>query len=96
MLERIRNLYNLRIQNKKPEPHTYFIRVESGGEGSDLAPEFIVPQPKVRIAGLDDQQVPIFAYLSREAYEGTFPLVFTVADSASGDERTSNARFRGP
>jgi hypothetical protein len=68
----------------------------SGAEAGRPEPEFILPQERVRIAALADLQVPIFAYLSRDAYTGAFPISFTVRDSASGRKKTANGRFRGP
>jgi polyferredoxin len=88
----IRNLYTVRIQNKEAAARTYFLTVAAEGP----APEFVVAQPRVRVEGLQEAQVPVFAALPRDRFTAHFPVRFTVTDSTSGHARTIEARFRGP
>jgi cytochrome c oxidase accessory protein FixG len=91
--ERIRNLYTVRIENKEARDETFFL--DAAG-AADTDPELVIAQPRVRIAGFDQADVPVFAYVPRSAYAAPFPLTFTVRDSATGVSRTAEARFRGP
>lgn len=92
--ERLRNLYTLHIQNKNAEPATYLLVAEQNPKGAPV--EFVIPQETVRLGGLEDAQVPIFAYCERSLYQQSFPLFVTVTDSARGDSRKVKMEFRGP
>jgi hypothetical protein len=93
--DRLRNLYNLRIQNKEPLDRTYRIEFQAM-EGNADGLEVLIPQPQLNIAGLGDSQVPIFLYVPRDAYEGSFPVTFAVTDSATGRVLTAETKFLGP
>ncbi len=91
--ERIRNLYNLHVQNKTGEPAVYVI--EAGSlevEGFEV----IVPQPILRLAAGDGVELPIFAYYSKDAYDEPFTVFISVVDSASQLSKIIETKFRGP
>jgi cytochrome c oxidase accessory protein FixG len=92
--DRIRNLYTIRVQNKAAETKTFFVSPAAGTAGP--APEFLVPQPAVLVEGLGDAAVPVFAYVDRAGFTGSFPIEIAVTDSATGHRRIAEARFRGP
>jgi hypothetical protein len=58
--------------------------------------EIIVSQPRVRLGGLADIQVPIVATLDQAAYEEPFPISMAVTDSTSGERKTVEVKFQGP
>jgi cytochrome c oxidase accessory protein FixG len=91
--DRIRNLFNLHIQNKGAEPAVFRIEFERGEENSF---EVILPQEVVRLGGGENQQVPLFVYLPRAAYAGEIPLRLTVTDSTTGTQKVVETLFRGP
>ena len=93
---RIRNLYTLHVQNKATVAGTFLIGPAGDQAELPTSLEFIVPQPKVRLAGLADTQVPFFAHLPRSDYTAAFDFFFSVTDSLSGQERRIKIRFRGP
>ncbi|MFH1845140.1 MAG: cytochrome c oxidase accessory protein CcoG [bacterium] len=90
--EQIRNLFHLHIQNKTDEPATY--RITSDQHPAVM--ECIISLPEVRLAGMEDTELPIFAYLPRNAFTGAFPIHFTVTDSATGTSKQVEIIFRGP
>ena len=94
--DELRNLYRIHIQNKTAEPSTYLVApaLEPGTEHTGL--EFIIPQRSVRLDGLEDAELPIFAELPRAEYDTSFDFNFTVTDSLSGELRKVTVRFRGP
>ena len=73
---RIRNLYNLRIQNKDSRPVTLMVR----SVDSDQTVEWVIPQPELDFEAMEDQQIVLFAFVDREAYEGRFPLKVEVVN----------------
>ncbi|MEZ4655147.1 MAG: 4Fe-4S dicluster domain-containing protein [Candidatus Eisenbacteria bacterium] len=91
---KVRNLYTVRIQNKTDAAETYFVEPEAGAVKP--ATQFIVAQPRVRVEGLSDVEVPVFAELPQTDYEQPFAFQVVVRDSTSGKERATEVRFRGP
>jgi cytochrome c oxidase accessory protein FixG len=91
--QRIRNLYNLHVQNKTGEPAVYLIEV-----GNEERPglEVIVPQTALRLDAGEDAELPIFAYYGKGDYDAPFPVYISVVDSASQSSRIVEATFRGP
>ncbi|MDO9171318.1 MAG: cytochrome c oxidase accessory protein CcoG [bacterium] len=90
---RIRNLYNLHLQNKGDRASTYSIALTSGDRPGL---ELILPQPIVRLDPLEDGQTPLFLYLDRALYTGSFPMTLTVTDSLTGETKDLDVQFRGP
>jgi cytochrome c oxidase accessory protein FixG len=90
---RIRNLFNLHLQNKGSEPTVYVIAVDESAESSF---EWILPEGRIMLEGGDNQQWPIFVYLPIEAYDEATPLRLTVTDSTSGEQKVVEMLFRGP
>lgn len=90
---RIRNLYTLHLQNKQADPVVLEIEV---GEDPSGAVDFLIPQAKVRLAAMEDQEVPVFAFLERNRFESSFEIGLVVSDSLSGHEKVLDLRFRGP
>jgi polyferredoxin len=90
---RIRNLFNLHLQNKGSEPTVYVIAVDDSAESGF---EWILPEGRIMLEGGDNQQWPIFVYLPIEAYDEATPLRLTVTDSTSGEQKVVEMLFRGP
>jgi cytochrome c oxidase accessory protein FixG len=93
---KIRNLFNISIQNKEAAGRVYFIRLgqDSGPQGA--RPEVLISQPRIFLEGLADATIPVFVRMPRESYTDPFPLRFIVRDSTSGRARTVETRFLGP
>ncbi len=91
--DRIRNLVNLRIQNKTDDPGVYLIELsDDGGKGL----EAIIPQGTLRLDPLQEDQTPVFLYLDKAAYDGAFPVRLAVTDSLTGASKVLTITFRGP
>ncbi len=93
---KIRNLYTLHLQNKTTESRTYRVGDGATPEGGGPSVEFIIPHREIALEGMKDVEVPIFAIVSREDYNGAFELVFPVSDTESGTTCEVQVRFRGP
>jgi hypothetical protein len=91
--ERIRNLYQLHLQNKSDQPIQLDL-VPHQDPGSPV--EYLIPQPEVSLEGMEDADVPIYLYLDRSSYEGSFPVGLTVINRASGEKKEITMRFKGP
>ncbi|MEM9553606.1 MAG: cytochrome c oxidase accessory protein CcoG [Acidobacteriota bacterium] len=91
--ERIRNLYSIHLQNKTNEPITLEIM---GDEAVAPGIEYLIPQPSVVLQALEDHEVPVFAYLNRDQFDGSFPLDLVVADPSTGEIQRLTVTFRGP
>lgn len=92
---RIRNLFNLRVQNKEDAARTYSIRVLAGSPG-DPHPEIVVAQPDLTLDAFRDATVPVFALLPRDRYTGPFAIRLVVRESSSGHEIEVDLGFLGP
>jgi cytochrome c oxidase accessory protein FixG len=93
--QKIRNVVDVRIQNKRDVPAVFDIRLDA----PDTAPpslEVIVAQPRIRIAPLGDERSPIIASLLRDEWDVSFPLTVAITDSATGHTKTLEVPFRGP
>ncbi len=92
----IRNLYTLHVQNKGDEVRTFLVApgADAAVLGDDV--EFIIPQGRIRLEGLSDARVPLFATMPREAYTAPVEFHITVTDSATGTVQRVQVRFRGP
>ena len=93
---RIRNLYTFHLQNKTDVEKVYLIAPASDAFTGIEGVEYIIPQPRVTLAPLDDQQVMLFASMPREGYVSGRDFVFTVTDSATSVVQDVKVRFRGP
>jgi len=89
--ERVRNLVNVQLQNKQS-----FDMVLSIQPANAEAAEYVIPQPVVRLGPGEDADVPIFLYIDRAAWDGQFPVSFTVTDSVTSETRELKMTFRGP
>lgn len=92
----IRNLITLHLQNKTPDTRTYFLEPKLEPEAAALAPEFIVPERRARLAGMADVKLPLFVTVSREKYKEPFKLTIAVTDSTSGHVKDVTVQFLGP
>lgn len=94
--ETIRNLFNIHIQNKTEESRVYRIEPEGSPSSETPAPEILISQNRVRLDGFRDATIPVFASLARDRYAESFPIVFSVRDSSSGEVRHVEMHFLGP
>ena len=92
----IRNLITLHLQNKSAEPRTYFLTPVVPEAAQALEPSFIVPEPRVHLAGMADARVPLFVTVSRDRYKEPFKMSVAVRDSLTGKERLVSVNFLGP
>jgi cytochrome c oxidase accessory protein FixG len=93
---RIRNLYNLRLENKDDRPAVYFVAPAAGALAGHPGTEFIVPQPRVALPAMGGAPVTAFVVMPLQSYAGAVDFAFTVRDSASGESEDVTVRFRGP
>ena len=91
----IRNLYNVRVENKRPEARTFTLRVEAPQVGA-FAPAVVVARPELTLEGLTDDTVPVFVTVPRESYREPFALRLEVVDAGSGSAVEAELRFLGP
>ena len=91
--ERVRNLFTIHLQNKQSHEITLAI---SGDETAAAGIEFLIPQATVDLQPMADLEVPVFAYLSRDAFDSNFPLLLTVRDVETGESKDLKVTFRGP
>jgi cytochrome c oxidase accessory protein FixG len=91
--ERIQNLYHIHLENKGAE--TIHLKLSAGNDRDGLV-EYVISQPDVRLEGMQDAEVPIYASMDRKNYAGPFPLSLAVTDSVSGHTQELEMRFRGP
>jgi cytochrome c oxidase accessory protein FixG len=94
--EDVRNVYSLRVQNKRDDARVYGIASASANPSALSGLEAVVSQPSVRIAGLSDAQVPIILTAPKAAVRENVRLSFTVTDSLSRESRSVDVIFRGP
>jgi len=90
----IRNVYNVRVQNKQDRPQTYTISAEPKGGPESL--EIVVAQPTIRLEGLADLRTPIVARVSRTDWDMPFPITLRVTDVETGRSEAIEIKFRGP
>ncbi len=93
---RIRNLYTFHLQNKTDDEKVYLIAPAAEVFADVEGVEYIIPQPRVALAPLSDQQVTLFASMPREGYVSGRDFIFTVTDSATSVVKNVKVRFRGP
>ncbi len=90
----IRNLFNVRIQNKEAEPRAY--RLAFVPEAGKPVPEILIAESEVTLPPFGDATVPVFVTFPRESYSEPFPLRFAVRDERSGRAIEVEATFLGP
>lgn len=93
--ERIRNVYTIRIQNKRDVPGTFAVRTVVP-QGAPESLDIILAQPHLSIGALGDERSPIVAMISRAEWKEPFPITIAVTDSATGHTRSVDVLFRGP
>ena len=58
--------------------------------------DFIIPQDRIELRRLSDQQVTVFAMMDKSSYSLAEDFHFSFTDSISGVEQLIKVRFRGP
>jgi cytochrome c oxidase accessory protein FixG len=91
----IRNLFNLRVENKRPEARAFALRVAAGTTGEPRA-EVVIAQPEITLPAMSDATVPVFVTVHLDAYREPFPIAMTVTETATGREEAVELRFIGP
>jgi len=91
----IRNLYTMHLQNKTDEANVYFISPSEGALAGRAGVKYIIPQNRIALDGLDDQQLTIFAIMPRTSFVGSEDFSFAFTDSTSGHVQNVKVRFRG-
>jgi cytochrome c oxidase accessory protein FixG len=94
--QEIRNLYTMHLQNKTDERRVYFVAPAEDALADRAGTNFIIPQERVELASLDDQQVTVFAVMPRSSYAAPEDFHFAFTDSISGVVQRIKVRFRGP
>jgi cytochrome c oxidase accessory protein FixG len=92
----IRNLYTMHLQNKTDHPRVYFVAPAEDALASNPGSSFIVPQERVALDRLGDQQLTVFAMMPKSSYVLPEDFHFAFTDSASGVEQRVKVKFRGP
>jgi len=91
--EQIRNVFMLHVQNKGERDAVYFLEPHAD---VPAPPKFVLAQPRLELGSLADASTSVIALLPRADYTASFPVTIAVTDSASGERRTVDLRFRGP
>jgi cytochrome c oxidase accessory protein FixG len=94
--DRIRNLYTMHLQNKTDAPRVYFLAAAADALAGHEGVEFIIPQTRIDLGRMGDQQLTVFAMMSKSSYSLPEDFHFAVTDSASGAVQRVQVRFRGP
>jgi len=94
--EQIRNLYTMHLQNKTDQRQIYFVEPAVDALAGHEGVEFIVPQQRVELAGLNSVPLTAFAMMDKSSYTLPEDFHFAFTDSASGDVQNVKVRFRGP
>jgi len=92
----IRNLYTMHLQNKTDHPRVYFVAPAEDALAGNPGSSFIVPQDRVALDRLGDQQLTIFAMMPRSSYVLPEDFHFAFTDSVSGVVQRIKVKFRGP
>jgi cytochrome c oxidase accessory protein FixG len=92
----IRNLYTLHLQNKTDLEKVYFLTPASEALAGIEGVEYIIPQGRIALAPLADQQLTLFAAMPKANYTLPLDFHFTVTDSATSRAQDVKVRFRGP
>ncbi len=92
----IRNLYTMHLQNKTDQRRVYLVAPAEDALTSHQGVEFIIPQDRVELDGLGDQQLTVFAVMPRSSYSEPEDFNFAFTDSLSGVVQRIKVRFRGP
>jgi len=94
--DQIRNLYTMHLQNKTDDSQVYFIAPADEALAGYDGVDYIIPQGRVVLAPLADQQLTLFAMMPKSNYSLPEDFHFAVTDSASGVVQRIKVRFRGP
>ncbi len=92
----IRNLYTMHLQNKTDETQVYFIAPADDALAGYDGVDYIIPQPRIELPPLGDQQLTLFAMMPKSNYSLPEDFHFAFTDSATGVVQKSKVRFRGP
>lgn len=92
----IRNLYTMHLQNKTDEEKVYFISAADDALAGYEGVSYIIPQPRIALSPLGDQQLTLFAIMPKSSYSLPEDFHFAFTDSATGVVQKNKVRFRGP
>jgi len=92
----IRNLYTMHLQNKTDENKVYFISAADDALAGYEGVSYIIPQPRIALSPLGDQQLTLFAIMPKSSYSLPEDFHFAFTDSATGVVQKNKVRFRGP
>lgn len=91
--QEIRNVFNLKVQNKRDDAAVFYLEVSAAGENP---PELVLATPTLRVGAMADATTMLIARIPRGDWSVPIPITVTVADSASGSSRDVKLTFRGP
>jgi cytochrome c oxidase accessory protein FixG len=91
----IRNLFNLRVENKRGDERRFTLRSGPPTPGTPVA-QVVIAQTEITLSAFSDATVPVFVTTTLDGYSEPFPIRLSVADGASGESRTVELRFIGP
>ena len=94
--DQIRNLYTMHLQNKTDTQRVYLIGPADDALQGHEGVDFIIPQTRVVLDGLGDQQLTSFAMMLKSSYSLPEDFHFAFTDSISGVGQRIKVRFRGP
>jgi cytochrome c oxidase accessory protein FixG len=93
---KIRNLYTMHLQNKADETRVFFLTPAAGALDGIADVEYIIPQPRIELGPLSDQQLTLFARMPKSNYTVSRDFHFCFTDSMTGVEQLIKVRFKGP
>ena len=94
--DQIRNLYTLHLQNKTDTRRVYLVAPAADALAGHDGVTYIIPQDRVELDGLSDQQLTLFAVMPKSSYTLPEDFNFAFTDSIGGSVQNVKVRFRGP
>jgi len=91
----IRNLFHVRVENKRPEERAFAIALADPLPGAPRA-DVVIAQPAITLAGMGDATVPVFATAALADYREPFTIALAVTEVESGKRQLLKMRFIGP
>lgn len=87
----VRNQFELHVVNKHPEAADFQVEVTS-----PVPAQVVVPVKKLHLGSLEEQRVPFFVTVERDAVKGPVELAVRVTDRRTGQVKPLAIRFLGP
>jgi cytochrome c oxidase accessory protein FixG len=91
----IRNLFNLRVENKRPDEHAFALSVAPAAPGQPPV-RVVIAQPEITLPAMSDTTVPVFAIVALDDYHAPFTIAVAVTEQATQRQQRVELQFIGP